>query len=159
MTKSSDDFPSDGRLLGVDFGTVRIGLAITTREQNIASPLEIYQRRSEGLDAKYFKELVDENRVKGFVVGLPMHINGEEGASAIKAREYGAWLSKLTDLPVLFWDERFTSSIAEDHMIGVDLTRKQRKRRIDMVAAQIFLQSYLDTKKKSEEIEGDRTDN
>lgn len=152
MTVSSDDFPREGQLLGVDYGTVRVGLAISTREQNIASPLEIYQRRNERLDGKYFKELVEEYRIKGLVVGLPMHVNGEEGSTAHFAREYGAWLKEITGLPVLFWDERYTSSVAEEHMIGVDLTRKQRKRRLDMVAAQIFLQSYLDTMQKRDQI-------
>jgi putative Holliday junction resolvase len=112
MTTSSEEFPSEGQLLGVDYGTVRVGIAISTREQNIASPLEIYNRRNERLDAVYFKELTDEYRIKGLVVGLPMHINGEEGESARHAREYGAWLVEVTGLPILFWDERFTSSVA-----------------------------------------------
>lgn len=145
---SSENFPEEGRLLGIDFGTVRVGLAITTREQNIASPLEIYQRKNETLDAKYFQEIVKENRVVGLVVGLPLHVNGDESVSATRAREYGKWLSELTGVPVLYWDERYTSAVAEEQMIGIDLTRKQRKRRLDMVAAQIFLQSYLDTKLK-----------
>lgn len=155
---SSNELPVDGRLLGVDFGTVRVGLAISTREQNIASPLEIYQRRSDTIDAKYFLELIEENRVRGLVVGLPMHVNGTEGTSATKAREYGSWLQGLTGLPVVYWDERYTSSIAEEHMIGVDMTRKQRKRRLDMVAAQIFLQSFLDTRQRHHGDDQDHSD-
>lgn len=147
---SSDEFPQEGALLGVDYGTVRVGLAISTREQNIASPLEIYQRRNERLDGKYFQELVADYRIKGLVVGLPMHVSGEEGQSARQAREYGAWLAELTQLPLVFWDERYTSAAAEDHMLGIDMTRKQRKRRVDMVAAQIFLQAYLDAQRERE---------
>lgn len=153
MTDSSNiEFPREGQLLGVDYGTVRVGLSISTREQTIASPLEIYQRRNETLDRKYFQEIVNDYRVKGLVVGLPMHVNGSEGATAFKAREYGTWISEMTGVPVLFWDERYTSSVAEEHMIGVDLTRKQRKKRLDMVAAQIILQSYLDTMQKRDQI-------
>lgn len=145
---SSKEFPDEGPLLGIDFGTVRVGLAISTREQNIASPLEIYERRNEKLDAKYFQEIVQEYRIKGLVCGLPLHVNGQEGTSAQLARQYGAWLAELTDLPIVYWDERFTSAVAEDHMLGIDMSRKKRKRRLDMVAAQIFLQAYLDAKQK-----------
>lgn len=153
MTTSSketppEEFPSEGQLLGVDYGTVRVGIAISTREQNIASPLEIYNRCNERLDAIYFKELTDEYRIKGLVVGLPMHINGEEGETARHAREYGAWLVEVTGLPILFWDERFTSSVAEDYLIDADMTRKKRKKRIDMIAAQIMLQACLETRAK-----------
>ncbi len=154
----NEDFPREGQLLGVDYGTVRVGLAISTREQNIASPLEIYNRRNEHQDGKYFAELVADYRIKGLVVGLPMHVNGEEGETARHAREYGKWLVEVTNLPILFWDERYTSSVAEDHLIGVDLTRKQRKKRLDMIAAQIMLQAYLDTTAKREQMAREEDD-
>ncbi len=150
---SSEEFPSHGQLLGVDYGTVRVGIAISTREQNIASPLEIYNRRNDHLDAMYFKEITEEYRIKGLVVGLPMHINGEEGATAYHARQYGAWLVEVTGLPILFWDERFTSSVAEDYLIGADMTRKKRKKRLDMIAAQIMLQACLETRAKLAKLE------
>lgn len=141
----SEDFPRAGKLLGVDYGTKRVGLAVSTYDQKISSPLEVYQRRNETLDSKYFREIVQDYTIAGLVVGLPIHLSGGEGQSARGAREYGQWLVKLTGLPILFWDERFTSAVADDHMIGIDMTRKQRKRRIDMVAAHIMLQAYLDS--------------
>lgn len=137
-------FPAEGRLLGIDFGTRRIGLAVSTSNQSIASPLEIYERRNATLDARYLRDVIDENRIVGLVVGLPVHLNGDEGDSCRLAREFGTWLSRQTDLPICYWDERYTSVIAEEWMIHVDLSRKKRKRRLDMVAAQIMLQSYLD---------------
>lgn len=137
-------FPTEGRLLGVDFGTRRIGLAVSTPDGRISSPLEIYERRNESLDRRYFLEIIDEYRIVGLVVGLPIHLSGGEGASARLAREYGTWLSRVTGLPVRYWDERYTSVIAEEHMLGADLSRKKRKKRLDMIAAQIMLQSYLD---------------
>ena len=138
------EFPVDGRLLGLDFGTVRIGVAISTPEQTIASPLEIYTRRSERLDTAYFQSLVKENRIVGGVIGLPMHVGGEEGTSAYLAREFGKWLTTITNRPVTFWDERYTSSVAADMLRDAGVARSKRKQRLDMLAAQILLQSYLD---------------
>lgn len=140
----SSPFPADGRLLGLDFGTVRIGVAISTPEQTIASPMEIYTRRSERLDTAYFQSLVKENRVVGAVVGLPMHVSGEEGTSAQLAREFGAWFTSVTNRPVTYWDERYTSSVAADILRDAGVARSKRKQRLDMLAAQILLQSYLD---------------
>jgi putative Holliday junction resolvase len=140
----SSSFPIDGRLLGLDFGTVRIGVAISTPEQTISSPMEIYTRRSERLDTAYFQTLVKENRIVGAVVGLPMHVNGEEGTSAQLAREFGAWFTSITNRPVTYWDERYTSSVAADILRDAGVARSKRKQRLDMLAAQILLQSYLD---------------
>lgn len=139
-----ETFPAEGRLLGVDYGTRRVGLAVSTHEQNISSPLEIYERRNRQIDARYFRELVEEERIVGLVVGLPMHVGGEEGQKAREAREYGAWLARTTGLPVRFWDERYTSAAADEFLINIDMSRKKRKRRLDMIAAQIILQGFLD---------------
>ncbi len=139
-----DSFPTDGRLLGIDYGTVRVGLAISTPEQTIASPIEVYQRRSERLDAAYFQQFVKENRIAGLVVGLPMHVNGEEGQKAHEARQFGTWLAATVSRPVIWWDERYTSSVAADLLRDAGVARTKRKQRLDMLAAQIFLQSYLD---------------
>ncbi len=141
-------FPTDGRLLGLDFGTVRIGVAISTPEQSIASPLEIYTRRSERLDTAYFQTLVKENRIVGAVIGLPMHVGGEEGTSAWLAREFGTWFSSITSRPVTYWDERYTSSVAADMLRDAGVARSKRKQRLDMLAAQILLQSYLDEQQR-----------
>jgi putative Holliday junction resolvase len=82
--------------------------------------------------------------VTGIVVGLPVHGSGQEGQKAREARQFGAWLRAITHLPVTYWDERFTTLEAERHLLDAGLTKKRRQARLDKVAAQILLQSYLD---------------
>jgi putative Holliday junction resolvase len=133
-----------GVLVGIDYGTVRVGLAVCDPDRLVASPLETYARKGDAADAAYFARVVAETRAVGLVVGLPLHAGGEESAKSREARQFGAWLAGVTKLPVVLWDERFTSSLAEDAMIGARLTRKKRKARVDRVAAQMILQAYLD---------------
>jgi putative pre-16S rRNA nuclease len=135
---------SRGRLLGVDYGSVRIGLAVTDPDRKIAFPLATYTRRTQEEDARHFRNVVDQESISQIVVGLPMHLDGREGTKAIEARAFGQWVTEVTDRPVVFWDERFTTVEAEDHLWSAGLTHKQRKARRDKLAAQILLQSYLD---------------
>ena len=130
--------------MGLDYGTKRIGIAISNLEQTIAGPLENYTRRGEVPDARHLMKLADEYRVVGLVVGLPVHISGEEGQKAHEAREFGNWLSETTSLPLKYWDERFTSVMAEEYLQAARLSKKKRKARLDKLAAQILLQSFLD---------------
>lgn len=133
-----------GRLLGVDTGTVRIGLAVSDPDCVIASPLATYTRRRPDLDARYFRELATAEAAVGLLVGLPVHTDGTEGVKAREARAFGAWLAGVTGLPAVFWDERFTTVEAESALWAAGLTHKRRKGRRDRVAAQMLLQSYLD---------------
>lgn len=133
-----------GRILGIDFGTKRIGSAVSDPRGQIATPLEVYQRRDAAQDARYFRRLIDENEVDRIVVGLPVHLGGGEGSSAALARTFGAWLGELTGRPVVYYDERFTTSDAEESLIAAGLKRSQRKGLRDMLAARILLQNYLD---------------
>ncbi|HWG42465.1 MAG TPA: Holliday junction resolvase RuvX [Gemmataceae bacterium] len=132
------------RLLGVDYGTVRIGLAISDPDRRLASPLAVYERRSREQDAAYFRAIIAAEEVGALVVGLPVHLDGREGQKAIEARAFGAWLVEMTELPVTFWDERFSTVEAESALWQAGLTHKKRKARRDRVAAQILLQAYLD---------------
>jgi putative Holliday junction resolvase len=132
------------RLLGVDFGSVRVGLAVTDAGRSIASPLATYIRRGQAQDAAYFRRLVQEEEIGQIVVGLPLHLDGREGQKAIEARAFGRWLAGITSLPVIWYDERFTTVEAESHLLTAGLTNKRRKDRRDRVAAQILLQTYLD---------------
>lgn len=136
--------PPKGRLLGVDYGTVRIGLAISDPDRIIASPLETYARRSLADDAEYFAKLVPRERIVGLVVGLAMHSGGEEGIKAKECRDFAAWLTGITKIPAVLWDERFTTSLAEDMLQEAGLTKKKRKARLDRVAAQLILQAYIE---------------
>jgi putative Holliday junction resolvase len=133
-----------GRLLGVDFGSVRVGLAVSDADRRIASPLTTYRRQARERDAAYFRTVVREQEAAGIVVGLPVHLDGREGQKAAEARAFGKWLAEVTALEVVFWDERFTSVEAEAALLSARLTNKRRKERRDRVAAQIVLQTYLD---------------
>jgi putative holliday junction resolvase len=120
----------------------------------MASPLEIYARRNADLDAKYFQRLSKEERIALWVVGLPVHLDGRESRKSIEARRFGKWLGDVTALPVEFFDERFTSAQAEEILQAAELTRKRRKQRLDMLAAQIMLTAYLESQSKGEQEPG-----
>ncbi|MBO0700646.1 MAG: Holliday junction resolvase RuvX [Zavarzinella sp.] len=132
------------RLLGVDYGTVRVGLAVTDADRIIASPLEVRERKGAETDAAYFRQLVEREQVGGIVVGLPLHTTGREGVKAEEARAFGAWLGVITGLPVVFADERFSTAFAESALWAAGLTHKKRKQRRDAVAAQVMLQAFLE---------------
>ena len=113
--------PQRGRLAGIDFGTVRVGLAVTDFEQRLASPYENYTRRGEAAD---------------------------ESAKSLEARRFGSWLANVTGRPVEFFDERYTSSEAERMLLDMGLTKKRRKERLDKLAAQILLTAYLESQSR-----------
>jgi putative Holliday junction resolvase len=142
-TPESFGVPVRGRLLGIDFGTKRLGLAICNPEQTISSPLENYTRRDLVQDARHIRRLVQEERIVGLVIGLPVHMSGDEGGKALESRAFGDWIAAETQLPVMYWDERYTSLQAEQMMLSAELTPKQRKARRDMLAAQILLKDFL----------------
>lgn len=141
---ATSEFPRTGRLAGIDFGTVRIGVAITDPEQKLASPYEILQRSSPAAEEKFFQRLVREERICGFVVGLPVHLDGSSSHVSELAIEFGRWLGKLTGLPVVWFDERFTSSAAEELIRDAELTSKKRKALLDKLAAQVLLTAFLE---------------
>jgi putative holliday junction resolvase len=136
--------PPKGALLGIDYGTVRVGVAVCDPDRIVASPLDTYTRKSEPADTTYFKKVVAEHKVVGLVVGLPLHAGGDESDSSRDARAYGAWLATVTGLPVVFWDERLTTWMAEGALLGAKLSHAKRKERRDRVAAQMILQGYID---------------
>jgi len=131
-------------LLGIDYGTVRIGLAVCDLDRVIASPLEVRERQGADRDGAYFRQLVEREEIGGLVVGLPLHTTGREGTKAHEAREFGEWLKGVTGLPVVYADERFTTAFAESALWSAGLTHKKRKARRDAVAAQMMLQAFLD---------------
>jgi putative holliday junction resolvase len=133
-----------GRVAGIDYGTVRIGIALSDPMRSIASPMETYTRRSPEKDAERFKRLAKDDEVTQFVVGLPVFLDGRESQKSAEAREFGRWLAEVTGVPVDFFDERFTSVEAENMLQAADMTSKRRKKRIDMLAAQIMLSAYLE---------------
>lgn len=132
------------RILGIDPGKARLGLAISDPERRIASPLATWTCRDRTQDGRYLMKVIEAEEVGLLVIGLPVHLDGREGVQAQAARQFGAWLAKLTGLPCIFWDERFTTREAEGHLWDAGLSHKRRKERRDQVAAQILLRTYLD---------------
>ena len=138
------------RIAGIDFGTVRIGVALADTEVGIAGPFENYNRRNAALDAEYFTTLAREERIGRFVVGLPVHLDGRESQKSVDARAFGKWLGKLTGVEIEYFDERFTSAEAEQVLGAAKLTKKQRRARLDQLAAQIMLAAYLESGAKGQ---------
>ena len=142
------------RVAGIDYGTVRIGIAIADLEVGIAGLYETYTRRSETKDAEYFKQLAQQERLTRLVVGLPVHLDGHESQKSREARQFGAWLGEITGLPVEYFDERYSSAQAEEILQGAQLTKKRRQQRIDQLAAQIMLTAYLESGAKGQDDPG-----
>jgi putative Holliday junction resolvase len=136
---------TDGKVLGLDWGTKRIGIAISDRAGKVALGRPSRQRENLESDLDYLEELVKEEGVNRVVIGMPLHMNGEEGQSAEKVREFRGNLVKRLSVPVDTVDERLTSSEAERVMIKSDLRREERKEKRDRAAATLILQRYLDS--------------
>ncbi len=136
--------PAQGKIAGIDFGTVRIGVAMCDAERIMAFPYEIYRRRNEKLDIQYFQDFVKNERIVHFVLGLPLHNNGDLSDKAREAIAFGDKLAEATGLGVDYMDERFTSREAEYYLRQGNLKAKQRKQRLDAVAAQIILETYME---------------
>jgi putative Holliday junction resolvase len=129
------------RVLGIDFGTKRAGLAISDGIGLTARPLEVVESKSL---MKRLRGIVDEYDIGLIVVGLPTGLSGNEGESAIGARRLGEQIAAELALDVEYVDERFTSRIAEGALLESGMKRRGRKETVDKVAAAIILQSYLD---------------
>ena len=140
------ELPCKGRLLGIDYGTKRVGVAVSDLYQEFSSPLHNYQRHGRQEDERFFCNVIAEYEIAGLVVGLPVHMSGDESQKSREARNYGAWLSRLAQLPVAFQDERYSSVQADALMMQAAMSRKQRNARIDKLAAHILLQQFLDNR-------------
>ena len=145
----SDPFPTHGRLLGLDYGAKRLGVAVSDVEQRVAAAVSVIPRSSVRGDTRALERIVEENQPAGLVVGLPVYASGDEGTQAGRAREFGAWAGRALGLPVTYWDERHSSTIAEGYLIGAGISEKKRKTRLDALAAQVMLQAYLDAVDRS----------
>jgi putative Holliday junction resolvase len=133
-----------GRVLGIDPGTVRIGLALSDPSGVIASPLSVLTRRSAAEDMAALRTLVAEHEVERVVIGLPRLMDGRLDQAAAAAQEFGTQLARATGRPVEYWDERLTTVAAERYLVAQGKRRRQRRAEIDRMAAALLLQSYLD---------------
>lgn len=132
------------RILSLDIGTKRTGVALSDETRLLASPLTTVEETQIKPWVLKIKALVEENEVAEVVVGLPLNQYGEEGKDALNIRKYIAALQGELTIPVIEWDERFTTVQAERSLIEADFSRKNRKKVIDQIAASIILQGYLD---------------
>jgi putative Holliday junction resolvase len=133
------------RIAGIDYGTVRIGIALADTDVGIATPHETYTRRNDEVDRWFFVDFVATENIDRFVVGLPVNLDGRESQKSKEAREFGNWLDLMTGVPVEYFDERFTTAEADEFLNAAKLTKKQRQARRDQLAAQIMLTAYLES--------------
>ena len=132
-------------ILGFDYGSKRLGIAVSDLLQNIATAHTIIQRKNWAQDIAAIKKIVQEKEVKAFVYGLPLQMNGEEGKTAKEVRTFAQKVAQEIPLPYMFWDERLSSSAMENFLIKeVDMSRKKRAQKLDASAAAYILQGALD---------------
>jgi len=133
-----------GRMLGIDYGKKRIGIALCDPDRIIASPLEMVPNTSGKEVIRTLNALCEKHEVDQIVIGLPLNMDGTIGPIAIYVKEFAEKLKKATPIPVVYWDERLSSKTAEKALIEGGTRREKRKKLIDKIAAQIILQHYID---------------
>ena len=135
------------RIMGLDFGSKTVGVAVSDPLGITAQGLEIIQRREENKLRRTYariEELIVEYQVEEIVLGLPKNMNATEGERAELTREFKDGLERRTGLPVTLWDERLTTVAADKAMMEAGIRRERRKEYVDMIAASLILQGYLD---------------
>lgn len=136
--------PPVGALAGLDLGDKTIGVAVSDGFRQIASPLQTIRRRKFTLDAEALLALCAGREIRGLVLGLPRNMDGTEGPRCQSTRAFARNLTRLSDLPIAFWDERLSTMAAERALLEADTSRKRRAEVIDHVAAGYILQGALD---------------
>lgn len=132
-------------IIGFDYGSKRLGVAVSDLLQNIATAHSIIYRQTWECDVKSIRKIIEEKEVKAIVYGLPLQMNGEEGDTAKEVRSFAEKLSQEINLPYTFWDERLSSSAMEKFFINeVDMSRSKRRQKLDASAAAYILQGFLD---------------
>lgn len=144
LEKAAPLLPARGALVGLDLGTKTIGVAVSDPDRRIATPVETIARQRFTSDAQRILALAGERRAIGFVLGLPINMDGSEGPRAQATRAFARNLAKLTDLPIALWDERLSTAAVERELIAADASRARRKAVIDAHAAAYILQGALD---------------
>ncbi|MBD59217.1 MAG: Holliday junction resolvase RuvX [Citromicrobium sp.] len=140
----AEALPDGGALIGLDLGTRTIGIAVCDAGWRFATALKTLPRGKFGRDRDEIRKLIEERSVRGMVLGLPRNMDGSEGPRAQASRAYARNLAEAFGLPVLLWDERWSTKSADDAMIGLDVSRRKRAERIDAEAATIILQAAID---------------
>jgi putative Holliday junction resolvase len=136
--------PARGALIGLDLGTKTIGVATSDPDRRLAIGVETVARTNFSADARRLLVLAAERKAVGFVLGLPVNMDGSEGPRAQSTRAFARNLARLTELPIAFWDERLSTAAVERELIAADARRDRRKAVIDEHAAIFILQGALD---------------
>jgi putative Holliday junction resolvase len=137
--------PPAGKLLGLDLGTKTIGVAVSDGLRYTATPLETIARTKFTADVARLLALIAENQAVGLVLGLPLNMDGSEGPRAQSTRAFARNLALKTPLPVVFWDERLSTSAVTRMLIEADTRRERRTEVVDKLAASYILQGFLDS--------------
>ncbi len=140
----AEALPDGGALIGLDLGTKTIGIAVCDAGWRFASALKTLPRGKFGRDRDELRKMIEARSVRGIVIGLPRNMDGTEGPRAQASRAYARNLAEAFGLPVLLWDERWSTQSAEAAMIGLDVSRRKRAERIDAEAATVILQAAID---------------
>ena len=136
--------PARGALIGLDLGTKTIGVAASDPDRRLAAGVETIARRNFTADAQRVLALATERKAAGFVLGLPINMDGSEGPRAQSARAFARNFARLTELPIALWDERLSTVAVERDLIAADVSRARRAAVIDQHAAAFILQGALD---------------
>jgi putative Holliday junction resolvase len=144
LAEAAPHFPPRGALIGLDLGTKTIGVAASDPDRRLASGVETIARKTFTADADRILLLAIERRAVGFVLGLPLNMDGSEGPRAQSTRSFARNLAKKTPLPIALWDERLSTAAVERELIAADASRAKRAAVIDQHAAAFILQGALD---------------
>ena len=144
LVEAAAHLPPRGVLIGLDLGTKTIGVAASDPDRHLATAVETVARKTFMKDGERLLALAAERNAAGFVLGLPINMDGSEGPRAQSTRAFARNLAKLTELPIALWDERLSTAAAERTLIGADVSRARRALVIDQHAAMFILQGALD---------------
>jgi len=144
LVEAAAHLPPRGILIGLDLGTKTIGVAASDPDRHLATAVETVARKTFMKDGERLLALAAERNAAGFVLGLPINMDGSEGPRAQSTRAFARNLAKLTELPIALWDERLSTAAAERTLIGADVSRARRALVIDQHAAMFILQGALD---------------
>jgi putative Holliday junction resolvase len=144
LVEAAAHLPARGALIGLDLGSKTIGVATSDPDRRIATAVETISRKKFSADAVRLLALATERNAAGFVLGLPVNMDGSEGPRAQATRAFARNLARVTDLPIALWDERLSTAAVERELIAADMTRARRAQVIDQHAAAFILQGALD---------------
>ena len=145
----ADKLKPGERLLGLDLGEKTIGLALSDIMRMIATPLVTLERTKFSADAQTLISLMEKNNVAGLIIGLPLNMNGTEGPSAQSTRAFARNLHDKRPIPILFWDERLSTTAVTRTLLDADMSRARRKDVVDKMAASFILQGVLDAMRRT----------